>query len=238
MKVIDGHVFIGKTIYMDQSPRTVVSNMNRLGVDASVVVVPPPGPFYQEANRFVREATEKHPRRLVALYRANPNLKGEAERVKAALMEKGFVGIQLDPTNDGYGINSSIVDPLVTLAGEHGAPVYIHSGDSIFCPPEYVADLAARFEAVNFVTTMSSRAPRAAKACNNLYLMTHPFPTLGFQWGYAEDFDLDRLVFASESPIGSLEVEIRGVELAGLDPTTMEKIMGGNLRRIMKLNQD
>jgi hypothetical protein len=235
MKVIDGHVFIGKTIYMDQSPKAVVSNMDRLGVDASVVVAPPPGPFYQEANQFVGEATKKHPRRLVALYMANPNLKGEAERVRAALTEKGFVGVQLDPTNDGYGINGSIVDPFITLAGEHGAPVYVHSGDSIFCPPEYVADLADRFEAVNFLTTMSSRAPRAAKACNNLYLMTPPFPTLAFQMGHSEGFDLDRLIFASESPVGSLDVEMKAVELAGMDQNTKEKLLGGNLQQILEL---
>jgi predicted TIM-barrel fold metal-dependent hydrolase len=237
MKVIDGHVFVGKTIYMNQSPKAVISNMDRLGMEASVVVAPPPGPFYKDANRFVREAARKYPRRLAALYRANPHLEGEAERVKAALTEQGFVGVQLDPTNDGYGINGSIVNPLISLASEHEAPVYIHSGDSIFCPPEYVADVAARFEAVNFVTTMSSRAPRAAQACKNLYLMTHPFPTLAFQSGHAEDFDIDRLIFASESPIGSLEVEIRGVELAGLDPTAREKVLGGNLRRIMILRQ-
>lgn len=235
MKVIDGHVFLGKTIYMEQSPECLIAKMDRLGVDISVVVAPPPGPFYQDANNFVLEAVQKHPKRLAALYRANPHLKGEADRVRAALTEQGFAGLQLDPTNDGYGVGSPIVNSLISLAGEQGMPVYIHSGDSIFCPPEYVADLAARFEAVNFVTTMSARAPRAAKALNNLFLMSHPFPVLEFQRGHAEEFDLDRLIFASGSPIGSLEVEMKAVDLAGLESFTREKILGENLQRIMNI---
>jgi predicted TIM-barrel fold metal-dependent hydrolase len=235
MKVIDGHAFLGKTVYFDQSPERLVSDMDRLGVDASVVVAPPPGPFYHEANRFVASAAQSYSGRLVALYRSNPLLKGEAEKVRDALTDKGFVGVQLDPTNDGYGISGSAANQVISLAGEHGVPVYIQSGDSIFCPPEYVADLASNFENVNFVTRMSSRAPRAAKACSNLYLMTHPFPALAFQMGHSEGFDLNRLIFASESPVGSLDVEMKAVELAGMDQITKEKLLGGNLQKILEL---
>jgi predicted TIM-barrel fold metal-dependent hydrolase len=127
------------------------------------------------------------------------------------------------------------MDPLVEVAGEEGVPVYIHSGDSIFCPPEAVADYAARFKGVNFVTTMSSRAPRAARGCDNLYLMTRPFPTLAFQTGHDEGFDLDRLIFASDAPLSSLEVEMRCLELAGLKEARREKILAGNLGRIMRI---
>ena len=235
MKVIDGHTFLGKTIYMTQSPDRLVSDMDRLEVDVSVVVAPPPGPFYHNANRFVRESAKKHPRRLAALYRANPLLTGEADRIGEALKDQEFVGIQLDPTNDGYGIGGSTANQIISLAGEHGVPVYVHSGDSIFCPPEYIADLASNFENVNFVTRMSSRAPRAAQACGNLYLMTQPFPTIAFQRGHSEGFDLDRLIFTSESPVGSLDVEMKAMELAGLDKVTKEKLLGSNLQRIMEL---
>ena len=235
MKVIDGHAFLGKTVYMDQSPMRLVSDMDRLGVDVSVVVTPPPGPFYHDANRSVSSTAQSHSGRLAALYRANPLLKGEAERVNEALIEGGFVGVQLDPTNDGYVINGSTAKQVIGIAGKHEVPVYIHSGDSIFCPPEYVADLASSFENVNFVTNKSARAPRAAQICGNLFLMTHPFPTIAFQRGRTEVFDLDRLIFASESPIGNLDVEMKAVELAGLEKTTREKLLGGNLLRILKL---
>ena len=58
--------------------------MDRLGVDISVVVAPPPRPFYGEANACVLEAVKKHPGRLAALFRANPHLEGEDERFRDA----------------------------------------------------------------------------------------------------------------------------------------------------------
>lgn len=234
MKLIDGHVYIGNTIYVDQSPEHLVSEMDRLGVDISVVVASPPGPFYDEANRLVQTAARNNSGRMVALYRANPLLKGEAEKVSDALNNENFVGVQLDPSNDGYSINGSSANQVISIAKDHKVPVFIHSGDSIFCPPEYVADLALNFKDVNFVTSMSSRAPRAASSCSNLYLMLHPFPTLAFQRQRAAEFDLDRLIFVSESPIGNLEVQMKAVDLAGLDQETKGNLLGKNLQRILK----
>ncbi len=235
MKVIDGHAYLGKTVYMDQSPTRLLSDMDRLGVDVSVVVAPPPGPFYHDANMYVSAAARSSHGRLAALYRANALHKGEEERVDEALRGGGFVGVQIDPTSDGYGVNGQAARQVVAVAEKHEAPVYVHSGDSIFCPPEYVADLAANFESVSFVTDRSARAARAAQACGNLFLMTYSFPATAFQRGYTEGHDLDRLVFASESPVGSLDVEMKAAELAGLDEVTRKKILGGNLQRILKM---
>ncbi|RLG46407.1 MAG: hypothetical protein DRN92_05325 [Thermoproteota archaeon] len=233
MRIIDGHVFVGKSIFMEQKVDDLLAEMDRLGIEASVIVAPPPGPFYEDANEFVMEAAKKHPNRLIPLYHANPQLEKEEERVRDALDVEGFVGIQLDPTNDGYFLRSHVVEPVVKVAEELGRPVYVHSGDSIFCPPEYVADLASKFESVNFITSMSIRAPRAARDRNNLYLLTRPFPTLFFKLGFAEEFDLDRLIFASDSPLDVAQIELRRIELAGLEPEVLRKILGDNLRRVL-----
>jgi predicted TIM-barrel fold metal-dependent hydrolase len=237
MTIIDGHVFLGKTIYMEQSPETLIANMDKSSVDLSIVVAPPPGPFYTEANAYVLEAVKKHPGRLAALFRANPHLEGEVDRFRGAL-EQGFSGLQLDPTNDGYGVGAPMMDPLIEAAKENRVPVYIRSGDSIFCPPEAVADFASRFQEVDFVTSQSRRAYRAVKGCGNLYLMTRPFPTLAFQRGYADNIDLDRIIFASEAPLGNLELELKGVELSKLEDETRDKVLGSNLRRILHIPRD
>jgi predicted TIM-barrel fold metal-dependent hydrolase len=235
MNSIDGHVFLGNSKYMKQNPDELISEMDRFGVSASVVVAPPPGPFYEEANKFVADSALRFQNRLIPLFRVNPLLEGELDRIREVLDEGVFKGIQLDPTNDGYGVGNSVMDPIAEIAAEKRSPVYIHSGDSIFCPPEAVTDFADKFEGVNFVTNYSMRAPRAAKNCRNLYLMTYPFPTIAFQRGRAEDFDLDRLIFSSDSPLNSLELELKRVELAHLEKENSEKILGGNLRRIIKV---
>ena len=234
MTIIDGHVFLGKTIYMEQSGETLIANMDRLDVDVSVVVASPPGPFYGEANAYVLEAVKEHPGRLVALFRANPHLEGEEDRFRDAL-GRGFSGLQLDPTNDGYGVGGDRMEPVVRVAEEAGVPVYIHSGDSIFCPPEAVADYASRFQEVNFVTSNSRRAFRAVKDCSNIYLTTRPFPTLAFQRGYADELDLGKLIFTSDAPLGNLDLELKRVELSRIEDETRERILGGNLRRILQI---
>jgi predicted TIM-barrel fold metal-dependent hydrolase len=235
MTIIDGHVFLGKTIYMEQSGETLIANMDRLGVDISVVVAPPPGPYYGEANAYVMEEVNKHPGRLAALFRANPQLEGEEDRFRDAL-GRGFSGVQLDPTNDGYGVGGDRMEPVVKVAEEEGVPVYIHSGDSIFCPPEAVADYVRKYPEVNFVTSNSRRAYRALKDRNNICLMTRPFPTLAFQRGYAEELDMGKLIFTSEAPLGNLDLELRRVELSRLEDETRERILGGNLRRILQVS--
>ena len=235
MKVFDGHVFLGRTIYVENSPEGIIEKMDKVGIDVSVVIAPPPGPFFEEGNRLVREAVRRYPKRLIGLYRANPQIKGEEERVRAAFEARDFLGMQLDPTNDGYSVGSTIVEPFIKVAEELKAPVYVHSGDSIFCPPEYVSDLASKFQNVKFVTPTSRRAPRAARDCKNLYLMTRPFPTSAFKRGRGLETYLDRLIFATDSPLGSPEIEMRRVELASLDQETKEKILGDNLQRILDI---
>ncbi len=227
--IVDGHVFLGKSSYMEQPKETIIANMDKHGIDASVVVAPPPGPFYDEANQKVAEAA-KNTERLIPIYHANPFIEGIAEKVEEAL-NNGFKGVKISPTHDGYGIGGPLTDPVVEKAREHGVPVFIHSGDSIFCPPENVAGYTAKHLDVNFVTSMTIRATDAAMTVDNLYLMTSPFPVLSFQRKQMS-FPVDRLIFVSEAPLRSLEVEKRTAEISDLG-ADYEKIMGGNIQRII-----
>jgi len=37
VRVIDGHAFLGRSVYMEQSAEALIAEMDRLGVDVSVV---------------------------------------------------------------------------------------------------------------------------------------------------------------------------------------------------------
>jgi predicted TIM-barrel fold metal-dependent hydrolase len=234
--MIDGHAFLGKSIYMEQSSGDLISKMDRLGLKATVVIAPPPGPFYEDANNLIRERAIEFPDRLIPIFRANPHLEGESERVRIALTDQGFRGIQLDPKNDGYGVGDKIMNPIIQIAKDLGIPVYIHSGDSIFCPINAVADYASRFEKVNFITNFSQRDYKVAMNKNNLYLMTRPFPTLMLKRRKTISLDIDKLIFTSDAPIGNLELELKKVELSGLEQEAKDKIFGGNLKRLIKIH--
>ena len=234
--MIDGHAFLGKSIYMEQSSGELISKMDHLGLKATVVIAPPPGPFYEDANNLIRERAMEFPDRLIPIFRTNPHLEGESERVRIALTDQGFRGIQLDSKNDGYGVGDKIMNPIIQVAKDLGVPVYIHSGDSIFCPIKAVADYASRFEKVNFITNFSQRAYKVAMKENNLYLMTRPFPTLMFKRGNTKSLNIDRLIFTSDAPIGSLELELKRVELSGLGQEAKDKILGENLKRLIEIH--
>ena len=233
--MIDGHVFMGKSIYMENDSESIIKDMDRLGIDISIVVAPPPGPFYDKANEYVEKTVKRYPNRLVALFRANPHLDGEVDKVRIALSEKKFKGIQLDPTNDGYGIFGKFLEPMINQAKESGAPIYVHSGDSIFCPPESVAYLADQFRDATFVTNSGRRAFWAFKGVKNIYLMTRSFPTLAFLRGNTENIDVNRLIFSTDSPLEKPEIELKRIELAKLSKETMDQILGGNIRAIMDI---
>jgi hypothetical protein len=234
MEILDGRVFLGRSTYMRHSPEEILGEMERSGVKSSVVVAPPPGPFYEEANRAVLEAASRYPGRLLPLHRVNPNLEGEEERARRAL-EEGFIALYLDPANDGYWVLEQHLAPVVRVAGEFEAPLYIPSGGSIFSTPEAIADLASSFSDVDFITSMSPRAPRACRGLDNLYLLTHPFPTLAFKRGFTEGLEVDRLIFSSDSPLDHPLLELKRIELAGLTPGERGRILGGNLRRLLGL---
>ncbi|MFP3951940.1 MAG: amidohydrolase family protein [Candidatus Bathyarchaeia archaeon] len=232
--IIDGHVYLGHTVYIDYGVDDLLSDMDRLGITKTVVTAPPPGPFYHEANQLIEETVQSYEDSLIGLFKANPQHDVEAEKVEEALESGIYSGIDLDPTNDGYGVGSSIMDPIVDVAGEYNVPVYVHSGDSIFCPPEAVARYASETPDVNFITSMSRRAPEASMDVDNLYLLSNPFPALAFQRGRADRYPVERLIFASEAPLGSQDVELTAVEQAGLEEEVRDMILGGTLLKLLK----
>jgi len=83
--IIDGHIFLGKSSYMEQTKETIIANMEKQGIDTSVVVAPPPGPYYDKANQTVAEAT-KNTKRLIPLYHANPFIEDIASAYRQADM--------------------------------------------------------------------------------------------------------------------------------------------------------
>ena len=232
--IIDGHTFLGKSIYLSQTSNELLKKMDKHKIDFSVVTAPAPGPFYDDANSFVKKEVMKNKDRLIALYRTNPCVKGTVEKLRSNLDNGVFKGIKLDPTNDGYGVGN-FLDDILVVAEDFNVPVYIHSGDSIFCPPESVAEYAKKHPKISFITPRSRRAPQAAEHVNNLYLMSRPFPAVTFQRGNLDYFEIDKLIFISDSPIGNHKVELVAVEQAGLEDKVYQKIMSENIKQIFDI---
>lgn len=245
--IIDAHAYIGESIYWKRKfeVNDLIKRMDKNNIDIAVVTAPPPGPYYQAANRKVYEAVKKYPDRLIGMYRANPWFKEkELERVKIAIENWGFKAIKLDPQNDAYSAISPLVKPFMNLAEKLNVPVYVRTANSQFCPPEAVIFLAATFPNVTIITrhtplgvSLASKSPMANKLRNIVF---GTYPLRGGHQGVdmflkslPQLFDPKRVVFTTEVPFGYPELELKTIELTGLDEEIKKMIMYENIKRIL-----
>ncbi|MCS7386291.1 MAG: amidohydrolase family protein [archaeon GB-1867-005] len=249
MVVIDAHTFIGESIYFRRKKFTsedLLNIMDKNGVDMAVVVAPPPGPYYDNGNKYVYEATRKHDR-LIGVYRLNPWFgDSELEKAKKAISEWGFKALYIDPQNESFSITSPVVKPVIDLAEKLDVPLYIKSAQSRFYSPEGVVFLAYMNPNVKFITGKSSiaamllnRSPMAQNL-QNLFLET--FPLKGGHQGVdrflkhmPETMDPNRLIFSTQTPFGHVELELKTIEFTGLDESYKRLIMGENVKKLLKI---
>jgi len=236
MVVIDALTFLGDTLYWKMSADELVKRMDKNRIDVAIATPPPPGPDYTEANKLVYEATKRYSNRIVGFYRVNPHY-GEKvlKEAETAVKEWGFKGFKLDPTNDAYGVTSQSVENVMELARALKVPVYFHTGDSIFCPPEGVGDIARLYPRVTVMMHASGEAFRVATTQPNVVLATGPLGGPRLLDSLPDRFDLRRVVFSTRMPIGFPELELRIVELSILSEDRKRLIMGENVKRILGL---
>ncbi|MEM2137184.1 MAG: amidohydrolase family protein [Candidatus Methanomethylicia archaeon] len=249
MMIIDAHTFIGESIYFRKNRFTVedlLNVMDRNGVDMALVATPPPGPYYDNGNKYVYEAIKKHDR-LIGIYRLNPWFgESELEKAKIAITDLGFKALYIDPQNESFSITSPVVKPIIDLAGKLDVPLYIKSSQSQFYSPEGVVFLAYMNQNVIFVTGQSSIAAllstRSSMSQNlqNLYLETYPLR--GGHQGIdmflkriPETMNPKRLIYSSQTPFGFMELELRTIELTGIDESYKRLILSENIKRILKI---
>jgi len=234
--VVDALAFLGETLYWKQSAEDLVKRMDKNGIDAAVVTPPPPEPDYTEANRRVHEAVERHPNRIIGFFRVNPHYGEKAlEEAEAAVKDWGFKGFKLDPTNEAFGLYPRAVEGVMELARALKVPVYFHTGDSIFCPPEAVGQIAKLYPKVTVMMHGSGPAAMMAQSHENIVLATGPLGGPRFLETALERLDPRRIVFTTRSPIGFPELELRILELSTISEQHRRLIMGENIKRILGL---
>ena len=234
--VIDALAFLGETLYWKQSAEDLVKRMNKNGIDAAVATPPPPGPDYTEATRRVQEAVERHPDRIIGFFRVNPHYGEKAlNEAETAVKDWGFKGFKLDPTNEAFGLYPRAVEGVMELARALKVPVYFHTGDSIFCPPEAVGQIAKLYPKVSVMMHGSGSAAMMAQYHENIILATGPLGGTRLLETALERLNPKRVVFTTRSPIGFPELELRIMELSTISKEHRRLIMGENIKRMLGL---
>ncbi|MBI3893968.1 MAG: amidohydrolase family protein [Candidatus Wallbacteria bacterium] len=246
MTVVDFHVHPGESLHgQSLDIRELLARMDRLGIDRAVLVAPkPPGYAFGPENRRIRDLARSRPEKFTAFCRVDP-WQREAAVAEAArcLEEDQMAGLFLHPWEEGFAVNSPLVDPVVEVAGRARKPVMLAGGHVRVSLASQVADLAGRFSAVTFVVTSGGQINISGVALAearqlflerpNTVLETSGIYRLDFIEDMAAEIGPARIVFGSDSPRYDQELELRRVQWAHRPDEEKALFQGGNATRLL-----
>ena len=197
------------------------------------------GVVFHPDNALTRGIVERVPNAW-ALYWANPRDSDCAEQAAEFLDHPKFLGVKMHPLLDGYHPNDPSVHPVARLLVEREMPALIHCGHPIFTLPWSIEELAVEFPElrvvlghmghgnivyINGAIDVGARNP-------NVYLETSGMPMHSKIKTAFERVGSDRVMYGSDAPFHDPGVEIRKVEVSGLDEQARRRVLGLNARRL------
>jgi uncharacterized protein len=238
--VVDGHCHLGIGYEYQQTEDDLLREMDRYQVDRAVVcpvdrciVVD-----NREGNDYVLDAARRHPDRLYAFATANPWYGDRAVEELSRALDNGARGIKLHPSLQGFLLCDELVNPLVELAEARNVPMFFHTGTPAFAQPAQLGELAMRFPNVKFImghmgsTDFKLEAVAVGAIAPNIYLDTSwIMPDLVLR--AVETVGPDRVVFGSDSPLSTLQIELGARRATPLDDEARDKVMGGSMLRLL-----
>ena len=239
--IFDAHMHVG-----DFGPMFNVS-LDRDGLAAIVAEHGYDGCcVFHPDNEYVRRVVESIPE-AYALVWANPRLPGYLEEAERFLDHPKFLGLKLHPLIDGYHPNDPSVHPLMELLEDRGGlPVLIHSGHPIFTLPWSIEELAVAFPRVpvvlghmghgNVVYINASIDIAARNA--NVYLETSGMPMHTKIKEAVERVGPERVLYGSDAPFHHPAVEILRVQVSGLGPDLLDRVLRTNGRALFLGDED
>lgn len=240
MKIIDAHCHIGQGCGYSLSVDELLGQMDANGVSTAVVV-----PVdrciavdNEEGNNEVLSATRSNPDRLIPFATVNPwygdRAVGELKRAFA----EGAAGLKLHPVLQGFTIVDEIVYPVVEAAIESAKPIYFHTGTPVNSTPFQLSELAMRFPEGSFIMGHVAYADywndvaAAVKCVPNIMIETS-LHLASFIKVLCDDLGADKLIYGSDAPKTSMQIEIEKITRYVKSDTDLEMIFHANINRLL-----
>jgi uncharacterized protein len=216
---------------------------DRDGIDRSVCLAVANTPNRVEAaNRFVGSLDRS---RFIPFGTVHPGLP-PADNL-ASLRAHDVLGVKLHPVFQRYRLDDrALWDVLGVLEGE--LPVIVHvgeggGGDGTTCTPAMVRAILDSFPGLDVIACHIGGYHRLEEANDHLigtrcYLDTAWPPSLADAptervLDMLERHGFERVVFASDWPTADPGRELAAVRALGLDDSTTDAVLGGNLARLV-----
>jgi predicted TIM-barrel fold metal-dependent hydrolase len=249
IKIIDAHGHLGpyRNFYIPEpGVEGILRVLDQCGVAMACLAAHLAiGPDWILGNRLTAEAVATHPDRLIGYAVADPH---EPELIRAELTHAfdalGLKGIKLHPDIAAYPIGGKGFQPAWELAAERECLVLVHTfHGSRYCDPTVFGELAERYPNVPIVLVHSGALTAAfegaiavCQAHPNLYLdLSGSFMTGQWITRMVKEVGAERVIFSSDIPFIDLRYSLGRFLTADITPAEQALVMGGNIRRLLKL---
>ena len=243
LKIVDAHCHAGRGMNYGKSeplldpwttfndPERVLRQADAAGI-SQTVIFPISNTTYENANEEIAGYVRKYPGKFIGF--AKHDSKTEGGKIRQMLIrevrELGLRGLKLHvvPTEE-----------MLTTCQELRIPILVH--------PPRVADLVEVVRVwpkINFILAHLGnfasrdwrehiRAIEATKALPNLYLETSAVVFFEYLEQAAAEVPADKLIFGTDGPLVDQRVEMNKMSLLKLPRDKAEKILGGNILRLL-----
>lgn len=155
-----------------RSPKKFLAHLDAIGIERAVLinyVAPELMGFTRAVNEFVAEYVKEDPRRLIPCGSVHPRHTQDAQGDMEHLVRLGIRMIKIHPPHqllypNEYLSGNKELGTIYRVAEEHGIPVMIHTGTSIFPgarnkygDPIYVDDVAVDFPQLKILLAHGGR---------------------------------------------------------------------------------
>ena len=250
-KVIDCHAHLNhrSRSTWEADDHKLIEAADKLGIDQLCCSIltprrPATADGFRECNHWTADGMRRFNGRVLGYCYVNPGYGREAlEEIRRCVEERGFIGIKL---YNEYLCTEPVVFPIVELAIELGVPILHHASHSHYFVEDqpnmsdggHLAELASRYpEAMLICAHISGGGDwewtiKALRHAPNVLLDTSGSVTdEGTVELAAAVVGGDRLLFGCDSSMTAGVGKIRSANLSAQDK---EKILGGNMMRLLR----
>ncbi|PZS10988.1 MAG: metal-dependent hydrolase [Chloroflexi bacterium] len=237
--VVDAHMHVGEfplfNVCMDADG--LAETFRHYGIEAGMVFHPD--------NRYVRDVVEAIDG-AYGLVWCNPHKAGFVEEAVELFEHPKFLGVKLHPLLDAFHPNDPALHPLIEQVVARGLPVLIHCGHPIFTLPWSIEELAVSFPEAKIILghmghgniVYINGAIDVAERNTNVYLETSGMPMHTKIAEAVERAGATKVLYGSDAPFHEVGVEIRKVQVSGLSPELVARVLEKNSRLLFFGHED
>lgn len=253
-----------KLLYSDPrakmaSAEELIAEMDSSGVDKAVVFgfAWADMGLCQEANDYVIEAVRRYPKRLIGFSVVNPRAEHQMVQEIERCTGEGMRGVgELMPDGQGFSLDDeTTMTPLINAASAHNLPILIHASEPVghvyagkgMVTPDILYRFVRRFPGATFVLAhwggglpFYELMPEVRAAMANVYYDTAASLLLYDDRIFPLFAGLipQKILFGTDFPLLKQGTFIERIKASRLPEGTLEKVLGTNAERLLKIRSD